>query len=63
MPVPEPIAPRKSAMTDKPPMHSPPKAAAVGMYLESETEGKKKIAMCSYRSVFSHTLQMRQPYK
>lgn len=41
MPVPEPIAPRKSAITDKPPMHSPPKAAAVGMYLEKGTGTKK----------------------
>ena len=33
MPVPEPMAPMKSAMTDKAPMQRPPKAAAVGMYL------------------------------
>lgn len=38
IPVPEPMAPRKSAITDKPPIHSPPKAAAVGMYLEHRTE-------------------------
>ena len=36
--MPEPMAPRKSAITDKPPIHSPPKAAAVGMYLEHKTE-------------------------
>ena len=33
IPVPEPIAPIKSATTDKAPIHIPPKAAAVGMYL------------------------------
>lgn len=33
IPVPEPMAPRKSAKTDKAPMQRPPKAAAVGMYL------------------------------
>ena len=31
-PVPEPMAPMKSAMMVKAPMHMPPKAAAVGMY-------------------------------
>ena len=36
--MPEPMAPRKSAITDKPPIHSPPKAAAVGMYLKHKTE-------------------------
>lgn len=35
--MPEPMAPRKSAITDKPPIHSPPKAAAVGMYLKHKT--------------------------
>lgn len=34
MPVPEPMAPRKSANTDRAPMHRPPNAAAVGMYLQ-----------------------------
>lgn len=34
MPVPDPMAPRKSAKTDRAPMHNPPNAAAVGMYLE-----------------------------
>lgn len=38
MPVPEPMAPRKSAITDNPPIHSPPKAAAVGMYLKIKTK-------------------------
>ena len=33
IPVPVPIAPMKSAMTDRAPIHIPPKAAAVGMYL------------------------------
>jgi len=33
IPVPEPIAPKKSARTDRAPIHNPPKAAAVGMYL------------------------------
>ncbi|RNA30812.1 hypothetical protein BpHYR1_015559 [Brachionus plicatilis] len=33
IPVPLPIAPIKSASTDNAPMHRPPKAAAVGMYL------------------------------
>lgn len=33
MPVPEPMAPRKSARTERAPMHNPPNAAAVGMYL------------------------------
>lgn len=36
IPVPEPMAPRKSAMTDRPPIHRPPKAAAVGMYLNKD---------------------------
>ena len=35
IPVPEPIAPMKSAKIDKAPMHIPPKAAATGMYLFS----------------------------
>ena len=30
-----PIAPMKSARTDRAPIHRPPKAAAVGMYLLS----------------------------
>ena len=33
IPVPEPMAPRKSATMVKAPMHIPPKVAAVGMYL------------------------------
>ena len=33
IPVPLPMAPKKSAITDSAPMHKPPKAAAVGMYL------------------------------
>ena len=33
IPVPDPIAPIKSAKMDKAPIHTPPKAAAVGMYL------------------------------
>lgn len=36
IPVPEPMAPRKSAMTERPPIHRPPKAAAVGMYLNED---------------------------
>lgn len=43
IPVPEPMAPRKSAITDKPPIHSPPKAAAVGMYLEHKTEIERNM--------------------
>jgi len=35
IPVPEPMAPMKSAKIDKAPMHIPPKAAATGMYLFS----------------------------
>lgn len=42
--MPEPIAPRKSAITDKPPIHSPPNAAAVGMYLKRKKEREKKSA-------------------
>ena len=34
-PVPEPMAPMKSAMIVRAPIHMPPKAAAVGMYLLS----------------------------
>ncbi len=33
IPVPDPIAPRKSARTVNIPMHMPPKEAATGMYL------------------------------
>ena len=33
IPVPDPIAPIKSATIDKAPIHIPPKAAAVGIYL------------------------------
>lgn len=33
IPVPEPIAPMKSAKMERAPMQTPPKAAAVGMYL------------------------------
>ena len=40
IPVPEPMAPRKSANTDRAPMHKPPNAAAVGMYLEDKTLGQ-----------------------
>lgn len=40
IPVPDPMAPMKSAMTDKAPMQSPPKAAAVGMYLKKKRENK-----------------------
>lgn len=36
MPVPEPMAPMKSAMIVRAPMHMPPNAAAVGMYLGAE---------------------------
>lgn len=32
IPVPEPMAPKKSANTDNAPMHKPPNAAAVGIY-------------------------------
>uniref|UniRef100_H2XS86 Uncharacterized protein n=1 Tax=Ciona intestinalis TaxID=7719 RepID=H2XS86_CIOIN len=35
IPVPEPMAPMKSAITDKAPIQRPPKAAAVGIYLFS----------------------------
>lgn len=35
IPVPEPIAPKKSATIVSAPMHIPPKVAAVGMYLLS----------------------------
>jgi len=35
IPVPEPIAPIKSARTERKPIQRPPKAAAVGMYLLS----------------------------
>jgi hypothetical protein len=35
IPVPEPMAPMKSATMVKAPMHMPPNAAAVGMYLLS----------------------------
>jgi len=34
IPVPEPIAPKKSARTDNAPIHNPPNAAAEGMYLK-----------------------------
>lgn len=43
IPVPEPIAPRKSANTDRAPMHRPPKAAAVGIYLEDKTHSQATI--------------------
>ena len=33
IPVPEPIAPMKSAKIDRAPIHTPPNAAAVGIYL------------------------------
>lgn len=33
IPVPDPIAPRKSANTERAPIQRPPNAAAVGMYL------------------------------
>jgi len=33
IPVPEPIAPMKSAKIERAPIHTPPKAAAVGIYL------------------------------
>lgn len=36
IPVPDPMAPMKSANTDRAPMHRPPKAAAVGMYLKND---------------------------
>jgi hypothetical protein len=34
IPVPDPIAPMKSANTERAPIQSPPNAAAVGMYLK-----------------------------
>ena len=34
LPVPEPIAPRASAITERAPIHIPPNQAAVGMYLK-----------------------------
>jgi len=37
IPVPLPIAPKKSATTVKAPMHIPPNAAATGIYLSSST--------------------------
>lgn len=53
IPVPDPIAPRKSASTERAPMQRPPNAAAVGMYLakthtiegrgERENSGQTKI--------------------
>ena len=35
LPVPEPIAPRASAITERAPIHIPPNQAAVGMYLKN----------------------------
>lgn len=40
IPVPDPMAPRKSASTERAPMHKPPNAAAVGMYLEDKYRGQ-----------------------
>jgi len=36
IPVPEPMAPKKSAIIVRAPMHIPPKVAAVGMYFLKE---------------------------
>eukprot|EP00983_Pelagomonas_calceolata_P105062 1159089-Pelagomonas_calceolata.AAC.18 len=38
IPVPEPMAPMKSATIVNAPMHMPPKAAAVGMYLQPKEQ-------------------------
>ena len=35
IPVPDPMAPKRSETTDSNPMHIPPKVAAMGMYLLS----------------------------
>lgn len=39
--MPEPMAPKKSANTDRAPMHNPPNAAAVGIYLEDKSQDEK----------------------
>lgn len=62
IPVPEPIAPKKSAITDSPPIQRPPKAAAVGMYLQRPgqyehtgndlKDGTRHILLKQWKSVF-----------
>jgi hypothetical protein len=41
IPIPEPIAPMKSARTVKASMHTPPNAAAVGMYVFSNKQDQE----------------------
>lgn len=57
--MPEPMAPRKSAITDNPPIHSPPKAAAVGMYLEHKTGRLILIHRIYIRSVSAEMLSYK----
>lgn len=59
IPVPDPIAPKKSAMTDKPPMHSPPKAAAVGMYLYTIKGNKYVKKKKSSRGIQNKDLNLK----
>eukprot|EP00962_Isochrysis_galbana_P018404 scaffold5311_cov120-Isochrysis_galbana.AAC.13 len=60
MPVPEPMAPMKSAATVSAPMHMPPKAAAVGMYrlssLASDESRWPFITICWSRSCLATSL-------
>lgn len=58
MPVPDPMAPRKSAKTERAPMHNPPNAAAVGMYLEQR---KGFVMTCFPTRVLAKHLLLKQP--
>ncbi|KYM94917.1 hypothetical protein ALC62_14512 [Cyphomyrmex costatus] len=61
IPVPEPIAPKKSASTERAPIHSPPNAAAVGMYRFNsrimELSLWPRITICCSLSYLNHFLE------
>ncbi|KAK2408568.1 SecY protein transport family protein [Trifolium repens] len=67
IPVPEPIAPMKSANTVKAPIHIPPNAAAVGMYrfssfckFDSRWPGITICCSCKLKSDCYHSRNFRK---
>ena len=62
IPVPDPIAPMKSAKIERAPIHIPPKAAAIGMYLFKcltiESSLRPSIIMSYSRSYLATSLAL-----
>lgn len=62
IPVPDPIAPRKSASTERAPMQRPPNAAAVGMYLtKKKREGGEYSHQIKILKRYHQHLQAQTP--